>query len=326
MNLKWLKRQQEAKIRRFFHKMKGKTAIHRAVVEADRNITAVRLQGEHNEGRELRKADRDEEVVSQWKAKVLHGKYPHELSRGEVDRKASLMWLTDGFLFPETEGVFMAIQDGVIKTRNYQKYILKDGSAKEDRCRMCGKPGETIEHITSACEKLVAGDYKDRHDSVAKVIHSSIARKWNLLEEETPYWEYKPDKIIRNARVEILWDRTLHTYKTVAHNRPDIVVKDRGEKKAYLIDIAIPNQHNMMRTIQHKIDKYRELASELERQWKMRVKTVPIVITTGGVIPRVTTDNIAELGGGTKEIRAAQKAVILHTTRLVRKVIGASAD
>jgi len=54
----------------------------------------------------------------------------------------------------------------------------------------------------------------------------------------------------------------------------------------------------------------------------MKVRTIPIVITTAGVIPKTTTDGIRELGGGIREIRVTQKAVILHTTRIVRKVLG----
>ena len=53
-------------------------------------------------------------------------------------------------MYPETEGFFMAIQDGVIKTRNYQKYIIKDNTVVYDWCRMCDKPGETI----GSCEKI----------------------------------------------------------------------------------------------------------------------------------------------------------------------------
>jgi len=81
---------------------------------------------------------------------------------------------------PETEGFMVAIQDGVIKTKNYIKYIIKDDTMQEDRCRMCGKTGETIQHLISSCESLVAGEYKARHDSVAKVVHMAIIKNWNI--------------------------------------------------------------------------------------------------------------------------------------------------
>ena len=84
------------------------------------------------------------------------------------------MWLTDRYMYPETEGFMIAIQDG---TKNYVKYIIKEDPMQEDRCRMCGKMGETIQHIISACESLVAEQYKERHDSVTKVVHMEIIKK-----------------------------------------------------------------------------------------------------------------------------------------------------
>jgi len=78
----------------------------------------------------------------------------------------------------------------------------------------------------------------------------------------------------------------------------------------------------MMKTVHHKINKYRELATEIEKQWKMETNMLPIVITTNGIVPKATMDSIQKIGGGRREVRAAQKAVILHTTHAVRRVTG----
>jgi hypothetical protein len=45
----------------------------------------------------------------------------------------------------------IAIQDGILPTRNYQKHIMKKVNVK-DECRKCGKEGETIERIISGCK------------------------------------------------------------------------------------------------------------------------------------------------------------------------------
>lgn len=296
--------------------------LHKAVVTADRSLTTARLQEENpRTADQQKKAAYNEELYARWRSKVIHGRYPAELENEDVDRQASLMWLTDGLLYPETEGFFSAIQDGVIKTRNYGKYVMKDGAITDDKCRLCGKVTETIEHIISACEKLVTEEYRERHDSVAKVVHGALVRKWGLQNEIKPYWEYEPAKVCENEDAEILWDRTIYTYKTVTHNRPDIVFKDKKAKLTYLIDIAVPNQNNMKKTVSHKVSKYKELSMELTKQWKTKTRTLPIVITTVGVFPKTTVQNLQELGCTTTEIRSMQKAVILHTTRIVRKVI-----
>ena len=127
----------------------------------------------------------------------------------------------------------MAIQDGVVKTRNYQKHIMKDSQISSDMCRLCGKQSETIQHISSSCQKLAAPEYKERHDSVAKVLHSALAKKWGLQEETTPYWKHQPRKVDENEEAELLWDRTAFTYKKVMHNRPDIILKDLSGREKH---------------------------------------------------------------------------------------------
>ena len=47
----------------------------------------------------------------------------------------------------------MAIQDGVMWTRNYQKAIgLQD---VVDTCRLCGEPKENIARLITCCEGLL---------------------------------------------------------------------------------------------------------------------------------------------------------------------------
>jgi len=54
----------------------------------------------------------------------------------------------------------------------------------------------------------------------------------------------------------------------------------------------------------------------------MKARVIPVVVTTLGIIPETTAENIAKLGTGRRDIRAMQKAVILHTKRMVRKTLG----
>ena len=108
-------------------------------------------------------------VKRQWSQKTLHWRHPQDLSQKHVDVEASNKWLTNADLFAETEGFLTAIQDQVILKRNYKKYILKQPNTDE-LCRRCGKEFETIQHITTACEKLASTEYAKRHDGVAKVI------------------------------------------------------------------------------------------------------------------------------------------------------------
>jgi len=57
-------------------------------------------------------------------------------------------------------------------------------------------------------------------------------------------------------------------------------------KNAFLIDIAVPNTHNLAKTIADKQYKYQELANEICAMWKQKTaQVIPIVISSTGVIP-----------------------------------------
>ena len=144
---------------------------------------------------------------------MLHGRYPSELEKEEIDVEGSLRWLTDGFLSPETERFFKAMQDEVIGTTNYRNYITKDTIVRDNKCRLCGKESETVEHLIGGCSGLVAGDYKARHNSTAKVIHAAVIRKYFSKQEMESYHKYKPPKTRENEEALIYWDGTQYTLK-----------------------------------------------------------------------------------------------------------------
>ena len=102
--------------------------------------------------------------------------------------EASNKRLTNADLFAETEGFLTSIQDKVILTRNYKKYISKQPDT-EEICRRCGKESETIQHITAACEHLAPTEYVKRHDGLAKIIHQKLAEAAELIEDKSPYYK-----------------------------------------------------------------------------------------------------------------------------------------
>lgn len=52
---------------------------------------------------------------------------------------------TEEFGDPETEEFVLAVQDQVIATRNYLKYIVKDPTIPTNTCRKCHQFKETID-------------------------------------------------------------------------------------------------------------------------------------------------------------------------------------
>ena len=60
-------------------------------------------------------------------------------------------------------------------------------------------------------------------------------------------------------RAKILWDFHIQTDKMVMANQPDIVVVDKVQRKAVVVDIAIRSDNNIHRKDDEKEEKYQGL-------------------------------------------------------------------
>jgi len=99
MNLQWLHDKQVSNIKKYFNKKKSISKMHQVIVEADRGLTTTRLREQEQETEEkCKKEEYNRNLLKQWKRKTLHGRYPAELEQEGVDKKASVMWLTDGHM------------------------------------------------------------------------------------------------------------------------------------------------------------------------------------------------------------------------------------
>ena len=142
------------------------------------------------------------------------------------------------------QGFLTAIQDQVILTRNYKKYILKQPDTNE-LCRRCGKDLETIQRITSACEQLAPTEYVKRRDGLAKIIHQKLAEAVESIDDKSPYYKYTPASVLENENFKLYWNHSILMDKTICFNRHDITFMNKKTKNTFLIDIAVPNTHNL---------------------------------------------------------------------------------
>jgi hypothetical protein len=144
------------------------------------------------------------ELSQEWANRPIHGKRYRDINNTNVDKNTSNKWMDQGELFCETEAYMVAIQDGVIPTRNYQKYITKTTNIK-DECRKCGEKEETIEHVISGCRKMANEEYIKRHNNVAKIIHQKSPSEYQLIKEKVPTFKYEPAAVLENTRYRIMW-------------------------------------------------------------------------------------------------------------------------
>ena len=91
-------------------------------------------------------------------------------------------------------------------------------------------------------------------------------------------------------------------------------------KITFLIDIAVPNTHNLTKTIIDKQNKYQELMTEICTMWKQNAaQVIPIVISSTGVIPKPLTQSLTRLNLHPNTYIQMQKSVMFGTCSNVRK-------
>ena len=212
----------------------------------------------------------------------------------------------------------VVIQDQVMATKNYRRVIMRE-AMPNDMCRRCGTAPETIQHITSACPTMAGNEYTRRHDSVANIVHHSLALQYGLIPEKVPYYKYQPSPVLENDAVSLYWDRSLLTDHPIVHNRPDIVLRAKGPRITYLIDVGIPNSHNLQQYYTEKISKYLPLGRELQQIWRQdKVEVLPIILSSTAIVLKSTTENIRILNIKKWEQQQMVKAVVLGTCSIVR--------
>ncbi len=253
-----------------------------------------------------------------WKAKPQHGAFLRQLEGGDADVKASLGWLKRCHLDPHTEGFICAAQELALFTRFHEMHILK--TRNDDRCRICGKESETIYHILAGCDVLAKGQYFDRHNAVCKYVHF-MALKVYSLEHGVNWHTHKPKDVIRTNDVEIIYDQILGTDRPVGSNRPDIVIRDKVGKKAYIIDVSCPCDTNVVKKEKEKITKYQSLRAELQKMWKVDCVVIPVVVGGLGAVSRQAADYMSQIPGS-PELLMCQKITLLGSRKILHDVLG----
>ena len=93
---------------------------------------------------------------------------------------------------------------------------------------MCGKRGESVQLITSGCEKSAQKEQKRRHGNVEKKGHLDICKK-KRLEHNEKWCEHVPEGVVKNEEIKVLWDINIQCDNLIEARQPDLVVNDKKE-------------------------------------------------------------------------------------------------
>ena len=119
-------------------------------------------------------------------------------------------------------------------------------------------------------------------------VHWDMCRKYGI-ECNDKWYDHRPSPTTENGEVRITWpwEMTIYTDKVLKHNRSDITLVHKDTQKWTLINIAVPEDQNITRTEEEKVEKYQQLAFEIRRiHGASKATVIPIVIGALGSISK----------------------------------------
>jgi hypothetical protein len=100
-----------------------------------------------------------------------------------------------------------------------------------------------------------------------------------------------------------------------------MLLYDKENKEIDLIDIAVPLSHNIQNVYAQKINKYAELATEIQQMWNVqKINIRPMVISVTEIVPQHLKTQLSELEV-TQLLPAIQRFVLLDTCHTVRQFL-----
>ena len=175
------------------------------------------------------------ERETQWTQKQLHGQFSRQImAKASEDWWG---WLRKGCLKRATEALIMAAQEQAIRTNNIKAKI--DKTQENSKCRICGKPEESVNNVLSECSKSAQKEHKRRHDWFGTKIHWEICKKYGI-EVKEKWHRHKPEVVMEKGKCKILWDFTVHTDHEIYGRRPDVIVVQKDKNLCQIIDFACP--------------------------------------------------------------------------------------
>jgi hypothetical protein len=146
----------------------------------------------------------------------------------------------------------------------------------------------------------------------------NLAVKFNLSKDTQPHYIYKQESCLENDNYKLYFDRTVLTDIHIKHNRPDVIILNKQQKQVYLLDIAVPNSHNITQTYNTKINKYLELSVAMRNLWSLgKISILPLIISATQSLFK----NLKILDLGNTLVVEIQKGILLYSCHIVRKLL-----
>ena len=104
--------------------------------------------------------------------------------------------------------------------------------------------------------------------------------------------------------------------------KPDIVIWNKKEKTALIIDVAVPNDYGLNRAEREKITKYQDLKNDLKKTWSLKeISIIPVVIGATGLIKKNLKSYLNAIPGKPSYYEI-QIAALKGTTSILKRALG----
>ena len=113
-------------------------------------------------------------------------------------------------------------------------------------------------------------------------------------------------------KVTILYNFNIRTDTTIQANRADIAIKHKQNKTSQLIDMSVSSDSNISAKAFKKLSKYKDLETEIAKMWKMKTKTLAVIVGALGMIKKGTQKYVNEIPGNLS--LAEIQEIVLNST------------
>ena len=97
------------------------------------------------------------------------------------------------------------------------------------------------------------------------VVGTTRWRTWFTVTRDEKYYNHEPQPVYECTKNKLLWDLKIQTDNKIEHNKPDIMVLDKIERKWLIIDVAGPSDARVKDKEKEKVENYQDLKRELKR-------------------------------------------------------------
>ena len=125
-----------------------------------------------------------------------------------------------------------------------------------------------------------------------------------------------PLPVVDTSNVTILWDFPIRTDRTIQANRSNRVIKHKQNKTCQLVDMSVPSDSNISAKQFEKISKHKDLEIEIAKIWKLKTKTLRVIVGALGMIKQGTHKYVNKIPGNLS-LAEIQKVVANSTAHIL---------